>query len=205
MLNFENRTPHSVEIRSYLKRIPGLRATVRYMRGRPRHVPRTKLLKKMPRRSVCAEIGIHGGDYTHQILRHVEPVKLHLIDPWKHESGEQYKEALYGTSISDGQATMDKRFNAVKARFAEQIERHQVQVHRAYSSDVVYTFSDNYFDWMYIDGNHLHEFVKKDLQLYYPKVKPGGYLTGDDYGVEGWWKNGVKTAVDDFVTQYGLA
>jgi hypothetical protein len=85
------------------------------------------------------------------------------------------------------------------------IERHQVQVHRAYSSDVVYTFSDNYFDWMYIDGNHLHEFVKKDLQLYYPKVKPGGYLTGDDYGVEGWWQNGVKTAVDDFVTQYGLA
>ena len=60
-------------------------------------------------------------------------------------------------------------------------------------------FAVHYFDWIYIDGNHLYDFVKQDLELYYPKVKPGGFLTGDDYGAKGRWGDGVERAVADFV------
>ena len=42
-----------------------------------------------------------------------------------------------------------------------------------------------YFDWIYIDGNHTYEYVKQDLEGYRPKVKPGGYMAGDDYGTKG--------------------
>ena len=28
---------------------------------------------------------------------------------------------------------------------------------------------------------------------------PGGLITGDDYGAQGWWNNGVQKAVDEFV------
>ncbi|MFP4121478.1 TylF/MycF/NovP-related O-methyltransferase [Coleofasciculus sp.] len=53
-----------------------------------------------------------------------------------------------------------------------------------------------------MDGNHLYEFVKKDLETYYPKVKTGGYITGDDYGAtQKWWEDGVKKAVDEFRSQ----
>jgi len=52
---------------------------------------------------------------------------------------------------------------------------------------------------VYIDGNHLYEFVKSDLELYYHKVRSGGYIAGDDYEIGGWWKSGVKLAVDEFV------
>jgi hypothetical protein len=71
-----------------------------------------------------------------------------------------------------GKGQMDSRFNTVKARFAEEIRRRQVEVHRAYSSDAAHKFPNDYFDWVNIDGNHLHDFVKKDLELFYVKVRP---------------------------------
>ena len=58
-------------------------------------------------------------------------------------------------------------------------------------------FEDGSLDYVYIDGNHLYEFVKKDLELSLRKVKSGGYITGDDYGPGGWWNGGVKKAVDE--------
>jgi methyltransferase family protein len=38
----------------------------------------------------------------------------------------------------------------------------------------------HYFDWIYVDGDHQYEAVKKGLESYLPKVKPGGFITGDD-------------------------
>lgn len=95
---------------------------------------------------------------------------------------------------------MDERYAKVKEQFAEEMVSNQVQVHRNFSDEIVDDFEDSYFDWIYVDGNHLYEFVKQDLELYYPKVKDGGYITGDDYGSEGWWDNGIQKAVDEFVS-----
>ena len=38
-------------------------------------------------------------------------------------------------------------------------------------------------DSIYIDGNHEYDFVKKDLENYYPKLKDGGILAGDDFQI----------------------
>ena len=54
-------------------------------------------------------------------------------------------------------------------------------------------FADNSLDFVYIDGNHKYEYVLQDLNLWYPKVKQGGYLMGDDYlgyDKEWWYKSG---------------
>ena len=61
-------------------------------------------------------------------------------------------------------------------------------------------FPDEYFDWVYIDGNHLYEYVKEDLEVSLRKTKAGGLITGDDYTEGGWWEGGVKKAVDEFST-----
>ena len=188
-------------MKAYLKRVPGLRTVVRFLRGQSPHAPRKRVLTKMPRKSVGAEIGVHKGDYSEEILRFVNPIRLHLIDPWEHEEGEEYKHAWYGGCASEDQATLDSRFVSVISRFAKEINLGRIVLHRGYSSDVASEFRNNYFDWVYIDGNHLYEYVKLDLELYYPKIKSGGYITGDDYGVQGWWNNGVQKAVDEFVGQ----
>ena len=87
------------------------------------------------------------------------------------------------------------RHDAVKARFANSP---QVTIHRAYSTDALALFPDAHLDWVYIDGNHLYEYVKQDLELSLRKTKVGGLITVDDYGEGGWWAGGVKKAVDEF-------
>ena len=167
----------------------------------PYAAPRQWILNQMPDQSTGAEIGVHEGDFSARILEEVRPTQLHLIDPWEHfpELGD----AKYGERAS-GEEEMDRRFEMVNRRFSEQIERGQVQVHRSRSDDAVDLFEDHYFDWVYIDGNHLYEHVLQDLRSYIPKVKPGGMLMGDDYGVEGWWDDGVTRAVDEFTGRRGL-
>jgi hypothetical protein len=93
---------------------------------------------------------------------------------------------------------MDGRYSSVLARFQCQINAGQVVVHRAYSSDALQQFPDQYFDWVYVDGNHLYEYVAKDLELCFIKVRVDGYIAGDDYTDGGWWEGGVKKAVDEF-------
>ena len=160
---------------------------------------RNYLLQRMPERSVCAEIGVYEGEFSRQILEVAEPELLHLIDPWEHS--DEHPESLFGGLGPKGQTSMDDRYEQVRAEFAEEIKAGRVKMHRDLSAPASEKFEDSYFDWIYIDGNHLYEFVEQDLELYYPKIKPGGYIAGDDYGAEGWWGNGVQKAVDDFVSR----
>ena len=55
-------------------------------------------------------------------------------------------------------------------------------------------FQDQSLDCVFIDGEHSYEPVVQDIGLWRTKVKPGGYLSGDDYG-EPW--GGVIKAVDE--------
>ncbi len=127
-----------------------------------------------------------------------------MIDPWKFEAGKEYRRSLYGAFFGPGQARLDDRYHSVIRRFAREIAEGTVSVHRLSSAEAAKHFPDNYFDWVSIDGNHLFPFVKADLETYAAKLKPGGFITGDDYGVAGWWRDGVTKAVDEFVSQRRL-
>jgi len=52
---------------------------------------------------------------------------------------------------------------------------------RALSEDVVDTFADGSLDFIYIDGNHAYEYVKRDIEIWWPKLKKGGLFSGHDY------------------------
>jgi hypothetical protein len=62
-----------------LKRIPGARRLARRLGLSPEDVdPRAFLLRRFPGGSIGAEIGVHKGEFSEQILRIVKPRKLHL-------------------------------------------------------------------------------------------------------------------------------
>jgi hypothetical protein len=182
------------ELNWYRRRLWPLQRYLRFRR-RERDVKasRRRLLLKMPKHAVCAEVGVWKGDGAAAILRYAQPDTLYLVDPWEHQP--QHEKAQYGGK-ADGD-TMDAVHASVLARFAGEIERGQVKVIRSRSEEVVGELADGQLDWAWIDGDHTYEAVKADLERFARIVKPGGYLVGDDYTL-GWWGDGVIRAVDEF-------
>jgi hypothetical protein len=138
--------------------------------------PRLELLKRMPRNSVCAEIGVWKGDFSREIVKRTSPKMLHLIDPWRFQP--EFPERKYGGNYAKEQEDMDRIFEAVKVRF-EGVPN--VSIHRAFSDAALTEFPDGHFDWLYLDGNHVFEYILRDLKIGFGKVRSGGFVSGDDY------------------------
>lgn len=64
---------------------------------------------------------------------------------------------------------------------------------RMTSIDASKLYDDNSLDFVFIDGAHDYHSVKEDVEHWFPKVRKGGYIAGDDYD----WPT-VKSAVDGF-------
>lgn len=151
----------------------------------------------MPKNSICAEIGVWKGEFSKKILMHVTPSMLHLIDPWEYQTG--FGKRLYGGTVAQSQTDMDTIYRQVVDEFAKSSG---VKIHRAFSDAASSIFPDEYFDWVYVDGNHYYDYVLSDLRNYAPKIKTNGFLTGDDYFWTSVELNGdrpVLRAVDEFL------
>lgn len=161
--------------------------------------PRVQLLSMLPKAAVCAEIGVWKGDFSQLILSRTQPSKLHLIDPWLFQP--EFAKRMYGGSVAKSQQDMDDILEEVRSKVADSPN---VVFNRQKSADALPDFEDDYFDWVYIDGNHYYDYVRADLNLCLRKVKPGGAITGDDYG---WGKRygfPIRKAVQEFVEANGL-
>lgn len=154
---------------------------------------RTDLLNFIPKNGIVAEIGVEGGDFAADILKHTNPKKLYLIDCWDSQTFEECT-TFYSQDIED------KFYEYVKKRFANDP---RVKVIKAYSLEATELFEDEFFDWVYIDANHRYEAVKKDLSAWWKKIKQGGYMCGDDYGVSP-LNFGVIRAVNEFLQANNL-
>lgn len=75
--------------------------------------------------------------------------------------------------------------------------RKKVTFLQNYSNKAHVFFDDNSIDVLYIDANHTYEYVKDDLEYWYPKVKDGGFICGHDYNHKNF--PGVTKAVHEFV------
>jgi len=152
-----------------------------------------RIFKKLPKNAICAEIGVWLGWTTERLIQTCQPKKLHLIDPYV-----LYKNDPPRLKKAKTQQGMDQIFLQVSKKLVNK----DVIFHRGRSQVVVCGFLDNYFDWIYIDGDHSYQAVKQDLTLYYHKVKTGGLITGDDYE----WGPGkpVKKAVHEFIKDFNV-
>src|SRR5260370_135132 len=134
------------------------------------------VLSRLPKRSVCAEIGVYKGEFSRLVLERIEPVRFHLIDPWEYVSDPAYEKSWYGGRVGKDQVNMDIIYRSVCETLGS---KGNVVIHRNRSADCAHLFADAYFDWVYVDGNHQYEFAKQDLELYFTKVKPGGFIACD--------------------------
>ena len=169
--------------------------------------------------TVGAEIGVWKANTSANFVK--RGVKeLHLVDAWSVEvykegvgqTGEwgsyqkyleRYKQVTGGTTEEHFKAYYDKTYNEVVKRF-KQMEH--VHVHRSSSDDWFAKQENNYFDWIYLDGDHSYEGVLNDLNSSRRVVKDGGIILGDDYAwpFQKHGKPGVTAAVDEFIKNTGL-
>ncbi|GHE02043.1 hypothetical protein U879_17200 [Defluviimonas sp. 20V17] len=164
-----------------------------------RHQKRLRLLAQMPRGGRCAEIGVWNGAFSEYILEVTRPRELILIDPWDLLSDRPEGEQTHKKHADED--FMGSMRDRVAAKFAD---RPEVKLHQGFSADVLETLDDDCLDWIYIDGNHRYEFVRRDLRAAARKVRLGGVIAGDDL----FWKRDdrmhVRDAVMEFLAGAGL-
>jgi len=134
------------------------------------------LLKKQPH-ARGAEIGVFRGIFANRLLKNLPGIQTYYcIDPWKHYP--EYKKTLRANS---NEAKVPPN-NAYKA-FLRNTDKWQNKriVLRMTSIDALDKVVDGSLDWVFIDGNHLYEYVKPDIIGWSKKLKVGGLLAGHDY------------------------
>jgi hypothetical protein len=58
-----------------------------------------------------------------------------------------------------------------------------IKLIKDFSCNVVNDFADESIDFIYIDGNHSFEYVFNEINLYKPKIKKSGIISGHDYNL----------------------
>lgn len=149
---------------------------------------RDLLLKELPKKMVIAEIGVFKGDFAKLIYNLLNPKQLHLIDLFQGKMTSGDKD---GNNIEE--VSLETCYKDLKHDFKKNLE---VVLHKGKSEEILKKFPDNYFDFIYIDGDHSYQGVKKDLELAKQKVKLNGYIGGHDY-TSNMFPDIVK-AVDEF-------
>jgi len=131
---------------------------------------------------IWVEIGVHKARSPAHVFARFNIEKMYLIDPYT---------ALSYCSRFETQPRQDQH----KKTAHEALEAHKEKCIwlEDFSENVVDTFEDNSVDVVFIDGDHSYEAVLRDLKNYYPKVRPGGIIAGDDYHEEE-----VQAAVKEF-------
>lgn len=146
---------------------------------------RNEFISIFPKNSIGIEIGVQYGGHSNDLLRLAEPKKLYLVDPWI-EQGENG----------------DHNFNRVTKRFSK---NKNIEIIRGFSVETAKKFSDNHFDWIYLDALHDYDSIRDDIEAWYPKLKKGGIFGGHDYVMTnktGVSRNGVVQAVHEFMDKY---
>jgi hypothetical protein len=162
--------------------------------------PREEVIALLPKGGVVAEVGVAFGDFSEAILTRTSPRRLHLIDPWTHQAGDDYA----SDPANFDQNTFDRSFHDVTRRFAAATRAGVVVIERGLSVELAPRYPDGYFDWVYIDAMHTRAAVLADLKAFAPKVKPDGFILGHDYAnhaealAMGF---GVVEAVNEFVRE----
>jgi SAM-dependent methyltransferase len=152
----------------------------------------------VPKGGAAIEIGVFKADFSKAFLQAFTPRKLVLIDPWATVTDDRHRHAWYHARSGQDMAAIHSQ---VLVDLAGPIAQGQVEVHRGRSEDALPSLPDGAFDLVYVDGDHLHDAVRYDLEQGFAKLKPGGLLLADDYGgkLTHWWGDDVQRAVDSFI------
>lgn len=146
-----------------------------------------------------AEVGVAYGYHAEAILAELNEIQYVGVDPYLagYDEADAFVRDVGRLFRDEPQSSMDRLHLAVDRRLANSA-RGRARILRAESIVAAESFSDGYFDAVFIDGNHQYESVWSDLLAWWPKIRPGGSILGDDYQ-----RDSVAAAWEEFVSSVG--
>lgn len=130
---------------------------------------------------VGIEIGCETGRTTKFLLDCNRDLTLYTIDPF-------VRKQLWGGVECNIMEGLFLKTTELLEPFGD-----RVQIIRKTSDSAHTEFKNESVDFVFIDGLHIYDQVKRDLYNYYDKVKTGGLFCGHDYNMEQ-----VRKAVNSF-------
>jgi len=132
-----------------------------------------RLAESMPAGAVVVEVGSFRGRSTVAIaegLRSVAGARLIAVDTFAGDPG--WSEIA---DVSEARRLFDH--NTSEIDFIDVIQAESVRA----AAQV----ADGSIDWVFIDALHDYRSVRADIRAWAPKVRPGGLISGHDYGRAG--------------------
>lgn len=137
--------------------------------------------------AVFVEVGVFLGRSLAFLLEQLRLVGNHTatvyaIDPWINDSYLKDR-ASWGGEFTEVSRTRGGPFEAFCATMRTHAsgDFDRVQVIRASSVQASRLFDIETIDYTWIDANHTYEFVREDIVVWLPKMKPGGIIGGHDH------------------------
>jgi predicted O-methyltransferase YrrM/glycosyltransferase involved in cell wall biosynthesis len=150
--------------------------------------------KTFPEGSTFVEIGSWMGRSTcclGQLIKDSKKdIKVYAVDTF--EGSEEHGELL--KEIREHSTSLLEIFKGHTSLCGVD---HLITPIKGASLDVVNQFEDQSIDFIFIDASHDYANVLADISAWYPKLKPGGLIAGDDYAP--CW-GGVIQAVNEYFT-----
>lgn len=137
----------------------------------------------------AVEVGVSRGNFSQPFYAQWQGDLLILVDPWCPLDNYEKK---FGYD-------RDKDFKLVTDRF--KCYGKHVQIQREFSFVASAKVPDG-LDFVYIDARHEYEYVKQDINLWWPKLQPKGILAGHD--LFSLAHLGPTHAIMEFCIQQGL-
>jgi hypothetical protein len=145
------------------------------------------------------EIGIFKGEFMEYIINNCNIGSIDGVDIF---------EGVTCSGDSDGNNVVHYPLDISYLELSEKYKDNMnVKLIKYDSSSYLKSLPDNYYDIIYIDGDHSYNGVKNDLSESFYKIKNGGYIMGHDYEMnmnkaKNVYNFGVKRAVDEFCSIY---
>lgn len=133
---------------------------------------------KQIKNGICLELGVFKGEYSYKILN-AGAKKLYMVDIWE------------GIDHDYDDATNNKNHPEayLEALKIANLFPNNTKMIKKESEEASYLIEEESIDFLYIDANHSYENVKKDIKIWFSKVKRGGIFGGHDYLKTNWEKH----------------
>lgn len=159
------------------------------------------------------EIGARYGESSTILMNHLNVNKYIIIDPYK--SYDEYEIDGFDKILKNDKD--DEIFNNINKLLKNNFPNVDIIFHRGFSNnkEILNQIDNDSIDLVFIDGNHTYKYVLQDLENYFPKLRIGGILCGDDYFMRtykndvlnsgaGYNQPMVYEAVQEFSNKYKL-